>query len=230
MGCACDSGSIRCVFLFCMSVTNESPKREAINFINQQSQTPAESVYGAKHNRCGTAVERRGVYGRGGTTVVIGADPYHDSVSLSHMFAFSFFFFFFSCVAAWRIAVTWMQTSPSWQTRIGGLERSTARHFFFFFVGVCLPLHSCACQQICNIIRVFYLFLFIIFYRSSGFITWWSNTAAVATFRVRAATPGEKVGWNADDMSDRRLSNALVLKHHSFREIAQWRDCAYLAQ
>lgn len=31
-----------------MSVTNESPKHEAINFINQQSQTPAESVCGAK--------------------------------------------------------------------------------------------------------------------------------------------------------------------------------------
>lgn len=74
-----------------MSVTNESPKHEAINFINQQSQTPAESVYGAKTNRCGTAVERRGVDG-GGTTVVIGADPYHDSVSLSHMFAFFIFF------------------------------------------------------------------------------------------------------------------------------------------
>ena len=80
-----------------MSVTNESPKHEAINFINQQSQTPAESVYGAKANRCGTEVERRGVDGwmdGGGGTVVIGADPYHESVSLSRMFAFFIFFFF----------------------------------------------------------------------------------------------------------------------------------------
>lgn len=55
-----------------MSVTNESPKHEAINFINQQSQTPAESVYGAKTNRCGTAVERRGVDGGGGPLSLSG--------------------------------------------------------------------------------------------------------------------------------------------------------------
>ena len=32
--------------------------------------------------------------GGGGGTVVIGADPYHESVSLSRMFAFFIFFFF----------------------------------------------------------------------------------------------------------------------------------------
>lgn len=35
---------------------------------------------------------RGGGWMGGGTTVVIGADPYHDSVSLSHMFAFFIFF------------------------------------------------------------------------------------------------------------------------------------------
>ena len=182
---------------FCMSVTNESPKHEAINFINQQSQTPAESVYGAKANRCGTEVERRGVDGwmdgwGGGHWRFTGRSLSRECLFVSHVCIFHFFFFFGSCVTACRIAVTCMQTSPSWQTRIGGLERSTAQrgifYYFFFLVGVCLALLSCACQQIYNIIRVYYHY-----YYYCRFIKRWSNAAAVDTFRVRAA----KAGWKS---------------------------------
>lgn len=83
------------------SATNESSKREAINFINQQSQTPAG--LSCKINR---DLEQWRTLSLSGKILITRA-------FLPHMFAFL-------CVTAWRTAVTCMQMSP--------VDRHSAKH------------------------------------------------------------------------------------------------------
>lgn len=98
LGICFDSSSIHC---FCKRVTNESSKREAINFINQQSQTPAG--LSCKINR---DLEQWRTLSLSGKILITRA-------FLPHMFAFL-------CVTAWRTAVTCMQMSP--------VDRHSAKH------------------------------------------------------------------------------------------------------